>query len=310
MYKPNDTLGLINTVTSLPMFKSVMPQILEPIIKNKLISKTNNTQLLEEIIKQQELWKTEGRILHNVQKTKKMSIVTPTSISWLKLFKRWWFIKPTNPKTKINIPNIDFPYETQSADVMGLLQHPIQEFKGQGTVDIDVSMEIMIELVNIVMHWWHHSTNELFNGMGDETLQGMMHVMYNWYNLATSQEEIVTAGCDADYKRVFRWIRWEVEKVFFEYKVDYMNWEKEPINNKLYNGNYYMGHLIENLLEYLKFHHYMIVPLYKSTTKMSQMRAIVKDVSGNWYDPQSDIMTSLPDKIKGIREYIIDEDDK
>ncbi|PTU25749.1 hypothetical protein DA469_22155, partial [Bacillus subtilis] len=68
------------------------------------------------------------------------------------------FIKPTNPKTRINIPSIDYPYENKP--VMDMKEHPIQAFKDLGTNDIDVSIEILLELVNIVMHWWHHSYNE------------------------------------------------------------------------------------------------------------------------------------------------------
>ena len=217
--------------------------------------------------------------------------------SWLDLLERWWFIHPTDPKDRLNIPSIDYPYETQP--VMGLMEHPIQEFKGLGSQDIWVSIEIIIELINIVLHWWHHSYNELFNSMGDEVLQGMMRVLFNWFNLDYSQQQMELKGCKEEYKRVFRWIRWEVEKVFFIYKTDEQN-------NKLYHGNYYMRILVTNLMSYLEFHHYMIVPLSGNLYRMDSMRNLL----GTDPDPQGDIMINPPDKTKGEREYIIDGEKK
>jgi hypothetical protein len=222
---------------------------------------------------------------------KKISKVDPNS--WLEILERWWFIRPTEPKDRISIPSIDYPYETQP--VMGLEQHPVQEFKGMGTEDIWVSIEIIVELTNIVMHWWHHSYNELFRGMGDEVLQGMMRVLFSWFNLDYSKKQMEEKGATEEYKRVFRWIRWEVEKVFFLYKEDLKN-------NKLYHGNHYMEILVENLLSYIEFHHYMIVPLSGNLNRMDSMRNIL----GTDSDPQGDIMINPPDKVKGDRDYIID----
>jgi hypothetical protein len=216
-----------------------------------------------------------------------------SSVQFLLLNKRWWFIRPTDPKTKINLPVIDFPYETRP--VMGVDEHPIQEFAEEGMDDIEVSIEIVLELVNMVMHWWHHSYNEAFRGLGDETIQGLMSVLHGWYNLAESQEEIESKESDEEYKRVFRWIRWEAEKVYFDFKSDLAN-------NQIYNGNHYMEILTKNLLDYVQFHHYMVVPLYDSLKKMDSMRAVLGD------DPQGDIMKNLPDKVMGDRNYALDEE--
>lgn len=270
--------------------------------KNKSINKVNFTDITKDKILSMKSFGNTGiikqrdkGILRNIS-TRKISEFQrrKNSIQFLKLHKRWWFLKATKPTDKVNIPNIDYPYESKA--VLGMEAHPIPEFTNQGTKEIEVSMEIMIELVNIVMQWWHYSYNEAFRGMGDEVLQGMMRVLYNWYNLETSQEQILEKGSDEHYKRVFRWIRWEVEKVFFLYK-------KDVENNKIYHGNYYMNILTKNLLEYVEDHHYMVVPMYKSLKRMSIMRGILND------DPQSDIMTSLPNKMKGERNYIIDEED-
>ncbi|QXN70275.1 hypothetical protein INTERNEXUS_235 [Bacillus phage vB_BspM_Internexus] len=216
------------------------------------------------------------------------------SVNFLTLNKRWWFIKPTNPKTRINIPSIDYPYETKP--IMELKEHPIQAFKDLGTNDIDVSIEILLELVNIVMHWWHHSYNELYRGLGDESIVGIMNVLHEWWNLESSQSQVNDDKTNKEYERVFRWIRWEAEKVYFDFKKDYQN-------NLIYNGNHYMEILTKNLLEYVEFHHYMIVPLYKSLERMDIMRAIMDD------DPQGDIMVELPNKNKGERDYVIDSED-
>jgi hypothetical protein len=213
---------------------------------------------------------------------------------FLTLIKRWWFITPSNPKTRINLPMIDYPYETQP--VLGINKHPIPHFTNEGMKDIDVSIEVVLELVNIVMHWWHHSYNELFSGLGDETILGLFNVLEQWYYLASSQEEINEKSSDSDYKRVFRWMRWEAEKVFFDFKQD-------SANNLIYNGNHYMETFTKNLLDYVEFHHYMVVPLYKSLDKMDIMRSIMGD------NPQGDIMTELPDKNMGERGYIIDSED-
>ena len=216
------------------------------------------------------------------------------SVNFLTLNKRWWFIKPTNPKTRINIPSIDYPYENKP--VMDTKKHPIQAFKDLGTNDIDVSIEILLELVNIVMHWWHHSYNELYRGLGDESIIGIMNVLNEWWSLESSQNQVNDDKTNKEYERVFRWIRWEAEKIYFDFKKDYQN-------NLIYNGNHYMEIFTKNLLEYIEFHHYMIVPLYKSLDRMDIMRAIMDD------DPQGDVMIELPDKNKGERDYIIDSED-
>jgi hypothetical protein len=233
------------------------------------------------------------RDLKQIELRKSTKFDYDASVQFLKLNKRWWFIKPTNPKTRINIPLIDYPYEQEP--VLGVDKHPIEDFTDMGMEDIDISIEIVLELVNIVMHWWHHSYNDLFSGMGDEATQGLMSVLFDWYNLASSQEQL-DEKTSKEYERVFRWIRWEAEKVYFDFKND-------SENNLIYNGNYYIEILTRNLLEYVEYHHYMVVPLYKSLKKMDIMRAIMGD------DPQGDIMTELPDKIMGDRNYVLDGQD-
>jgi hypothetical protein len=217
------------------------------------------------------------------------------SVNFLKLHKRWWFISPTDPKTRIELPEIDYPFEDKP--VMDISSHPIPQFEGEGMEDIDVSIEVVLELVNLVMHWWHHSYSELHRGMGDETIIGLFSVLDSWYHLATSQEQIEQKEADEDYKRVFRWMRWEAEKVFFDFKND-------SANNLIYNGNHYMETFTSSLLDYIEFHHYMVVPLYKSLDRMDIMRAVMGD------DPQGDVMTGLPDKQMGERNYMIDEEDE
>lgn len=231
--------------------------------------------------------------LKNIELRKSTNFDYNNSVQFLKLNKRWWFIRPTNLKTKINIPVIDYPYEQEP--ILGVTKHPIEDFTNMGMDDINISVEIVLELVNIVMHWWHHSYNDLFSGMGDEAVQGLMSVLFDWYNLASSQEQR-DKQTNEEYERVFRWIRWEAEKVYFDFKND-------SENNLIYNGNYYIEILTRNLLEYVEYHHYMVVPMYKSLKKMDIMRAIMGD------DPQGDIMTELPDKIKGDRNYTIDGQD-
>ncbi|PTU25748.1 hypothetical protein DA469_22150 [Bacillus subtilis] len=126
-----------------------------------------------------------------------------------------------------------------------------------------------------------------------------MNVLNEWWNLESSQNQVNDDKTNKEYERVFRWIRWEAEKIYFDFKKDYQN-------NLIYNGNHYMEIFTKNLLEYIEFHHYMIVPLYKSLDRMDIMRAIMDDdPQGDYHDRHSLTKIKVKEIISSTLKIII-----
>lgn len=108
-------------------------------------------------------------------------------------------------------------------------------------------------------------------------MQLIMELLYDWYILETSNH-------NADYYRAYRWIRWEAEKVYF-------------LN--LNNGLQAVGVLIANLIDYLKQHHFNLVPLWRNPKAMDIERSF------NRIAQNGDLMKGL-NKVKGKRYYYIE----
>ena len=231
----------------------------------------------------------------NVKKITKHE--TEKEEKWLDWTERWWFIQSTGEKIHLDIPDIDYPYETSK--VMGEDKHPIQPFKGKGERNIAVSMEIVIEMVNITLHWWSHSFGSLVNGFGHEVMQAYFRVLEKWMNLDHSKEILKNLDSVEDYNRVIRWLRWEAEKVYFLSRQD-------EENKLLHHGNYYMEIFTRNLLDFLEYHYYTILPLHGNLDRMDIMRNIM-GVDSN---PQGDIIDKHRiDKVLSAKDYMLNTDD-
>ncbi|MCS4472462.1 hypothetical protein JQ031_01965 [Clostridium botulinum] len=135
----------------------------------------------------------------------------------------------------------------------------------------------MLDLINILMMIWHKSSQAWLRCTGKEAIQFIMELIYDWYTLDTSSPNI-------DYIRAYRWIRWEAEKVYF---------------CNIENGLQAIGLLIANLIDYLKQHHFNLVPVWNNPKAMEIEREFNKAATNG------DIMRDL-DKLKGKRNYMIE----
>ncbi|AUN12016.1 hypothetical protein RSJ21_16175 [Clostridium botulinum] len=213
-------------------------------------------------------------------------IYTPNKNKFIKITKRWWWLKPTNPTDRLIVPNKDYIYNNDllnnlDYEYLRFSNHPIEWGKDWG-VDynippMEVSTEIMLDLINILAMIWHKNAQAWLSCTGKESIQFIMELIYDWYTVDTSSPS-------ADYIRAYRWIRWEAEKVYF------LNTE---------NGLQAIGLLIANLIDYLKQHHFNLVPIWHNPKAMDIERKFNKVATNG------DIMKDL-DKLKDKRNYMIE----
>ncbi|BDR72230.1 hypothetical protein K144316041_09380 [Clostridium tetani] len=205
---------------------------------------------------------------------------------FIEVAKRWWWLNPTDPMDKLIIPNKDYEkmkelLENPNYEYLRYNDHPIEWSKYWG-IDYNippmpVSIEIMVDLINILIMVWHKNVQAWMCCSGKEAVQFIMELLYDWYSLDTSKP-------NKDYIRAYRWVRWEAEKVYF------LNAE---------NGLQAIGILIANLIDYMKYHHFDLVPLWRNPKAMDIERNFNRIVQNG------DIMKDL-DKLKSSRHYCIE----
>jgi len=205
---------------------------------------------------------------------------------FINVTKRWWWLSDTHPKDKLIVPNKDYSkmgdlLNNDNFEYLRYSNHPIEWGKSWGTdwsiPTYDVSVEIMLDLVNIIIMIWHKNNQGWFNVTGKEAMQLLLELLYDWYSMPTSTPS-------TSYYRAYRWIRWEAEKVYF-------------LSTK--NGLQAIGILVANLIDYLKYHHFNVVPIWKKPGAMDEGRNFNKIATNG------DLMQEV-DKIKGNRHYLIE----
>lgn len=202
----------------------------------------------------------------------------------LGLYKRWWWLNSTGPTDEIIIPKVDYSYKqnllnNNNYEYLQFSNHPIPWGVELGN-DLSVpqskiSIEILLDVVNIISMIWHRNVQGWLCCTGKEGIQFLMQILYNWYTLESSNPT-------EDYYRAYRWVRWYSESIYFK---DYEN------------GLIAIGHLIANLINYLKIHHFNVVPLWRNLKYMNEER---KGING-------ELMKGI-DKIKGKRYYLLEEE--
>jgi len=235
---------------------------------------------------------TVGPIFKELSKYLKDTSISPiykeNSNRYIEVTKRWWWLNEKGPMDHLVVPNKDYD------KIMDLLDNPNYEYLRHNYSTIDwgkswgidkdippygVSVEIMLDLVNILIMIWHHDIQAWLNCTGKEGIQFVMELIYDWYSMSTSR-------VNQSYLRAYRWIRWEAEKVYF------LNMD---------NGLQSLGRLIGNLLEYMKNHHYNVVPLWMNPKAMDTEKWFENPLYKDKLILYKDI-----DKIKGKRHYIIE----
>lgn len=168
----------------------------------------------------------------------------------------WWVIEHDSDITdRIIIPNIDYPYEEDP--IMGVDKHPISSVEeiayedvNYGNEEIYVSIKIMQQMLNIFFMMWHIVKDHYSTLLPKEAIEKTMYVFYYWLNIEEVKDEMLEKKSREDYLRVYRWFRWEAEKVWIKVKDDNIN-----------TGLKSMGMLLSEIILYMKNHHYDIVPL-------------------------------------------------
>lgn len=230
----------------------------------------------------------------------------------LEVTKRWWVLDATGPydykilpydyryqKNPLWIHRRDREYGTRYQE---LKAHPIsympylEDNKGAdlhyGTREIALSIEIMLDMANILVMIFKHSANQFANCSGQETMEFIMELLFDWLTLDSTIEEMDNKGSREHYLRVYRWFRWEAEKVWFMADNDH--------SQDCMHGIKFAGILVKNILEYMKNHHFNIVPLWRNITFMDIERQFNRNATNG------DLMVDL-DKLKSKRHYFIEE---
>lgn len=262
----------------------------------------------------------------DIQALREQSIVKETSIELsqkfrdidkfeeknLDLYKRFWFLRATDPLDWKIVPYDNFPYEDDSVifdenkqmipdnwqlemvDVENKMfkkidNNPVPFGKDVSNVEMALSVEIMIEMINILILLWSRLFYAFTGYTGTQSVTRLTRTLYEWLTLETSISAMDNKESKEHYMRAYRWIRWEAEKVSIKGRDD-MN----------LNGNCYIDEFIYELIYYMENHHFDTMPLFKVVEVMDEYRALVTED-----EPQGDIEFVL-DKVKGMRHKILD----
>ncbi len=225
----------------------------------------------------------------------------------LKLWKRFWFLYAEDETDKKILPSVDYPYEEQPIEFegfedlipvnwnvvypekfwLGISHHPIQNGKYLATKEIPLAINIMIEMVNILLLMWYKFYPAFWGWTGTQAVLGITNSVFEWITLETSIEQQEDKNSRIHYERCYRWLRWEAEKVSLLAR-----------NDMELRGNYYVGILLEEMINYMLDHHFDIMPIFEDVNKMDEWRTLFER------DLQNDIPFIL-DKVKGIRHKLI-----
>lgn len=203
----------------------------------------------------------------------------------LKLWKRFWFLCADGQVDNMILPNCDYPYETEPLN--SIYSHPIEQGKNLGIEEIPLSINIMVDVINILIFMWCKFYNAFWGYTGTQAVTGIVSCTYTWLTLETSIDEQLQKGSKKHYDRCYRWLRWKAEKVIIMAR-----------NDIQLRGNYYVQILIENLIQYMVDHHFDTMPIFKDIQRMDEFRNIFGDKLENnieW----------VLNKVKGIRHTIL-----
>lgn len=213
-------------------------------------------------------------------------IELPRENKFIEVTKRWWWLNDTSPKDLLILPNKDYGgmidlLNNNHYEYLRYTNHPIEWGKTWGQdskIPPDaISIEIMLDLVNIITMTWHKNVQGWLSVSGKEGIQLLMELLYDWYNMNASDP-------NHSYYRAYKWVRWEAEKVYF---LDTTS------------GLQSIGILVRNLRDYLKFHHFNRVPIWRNP------KAMDKERNFNRLAQNGDLMVDI-NKNKGKRHYFIE----
>lgn len=233
-----------------------------------------------------------------------IDIYMPYKLKGLELIKRWWVLGAAGLLDPKVLPQdykyINKPLWINRRDreygkyLKELKEHPISfmpylENKGvdldYGLEEMALSIEIMIDMVNIVGMIVHHGSSQFINASGQESIEFIMELLIEWLNLDSTVQEMNNKGSREHYLRCYRWIRWEAEKVWFMA-------DKDHSQDRM-AGLKYAGMLLASLIDYMKYHHFNLVPIYHNLKNLDIERTLFNT-------------SVITDKSKGKRHYYIE----
>lgn len=246
----------------------------------------------------------------NLKKARNVIDKENYNTEFLEVIKRWWILGVTGPYDKKILP-YDYNYNSNPlqankrdknyGELINIDKHPIsympylEKNKGidlnYGVKEINLSIEIMLDMVNIVGMIVQHSASQFVNCSGQEAIEFINEILLEWLNLDSTIKYMQFKSCREHYLRVYRWIRWESEKVWFMA-------DKDHTQDKMM-GLRYANMIFANLIDYIKYHHFDLVPLWRNLKSMDIERQFNR-IANN-----GDIIKDL-NKIKGKRHYFIE----
>lgn len=225
----------------------------------------------------------------------------------LKLWKRFWFLYADDIFDDKILPCCDFPYEQQPIEFKGfddlmtenwqvvypntfwknIDHHPIPKGRQLATKEIPLAINIMVEIINILILMWYRYYSAFWGWTGTQAVLGITESVFEWISLESSRVEQNNKNSKQHYDRCYRWLRWEAEKMALFAR-----------NDMELKGNYYVGLLLEDMINYMLDHHFDIMPIFEDVNKMDEWRNLFNK------DLQNDI-TWILDKVKAIRHKLI-----
>ena len=223
----------------------------------------------------------------------------------ISLNKRFWVVEDIDYKDLLILPH-DYDYEQEPIEMGNIVlvpdnyhviyphhmdrvldQHPISDGSDVALIEIPVSINIMVDLINIYITLWYKFTPAFWGWTGVQAIKGITNSIFEYITLDGAN---MNESLKIQYFRAYKWIRWEAEKVSISAAQDCS-----------LNGNYYLGILLEELINYMIDHHFDVVPIFNGVETMDSWRNTMGRT------PSGDIKVVL-DKLKGIRHKILDKD--
>ena len=276
------TLSMLSHVKNIEMAKETSNHLIKT---HKLLNKTYNKSLKKS--------KT------TIHKNKDNS---------LEVTERWWVLNPTSPFDRKILP---FDYDYSKMPLVSnnniiktskvINQHPISfapymidsgnggNDLNYGTKEIDVSIEIMLDMVNIVGMIVLQDINKFKNCTGQEALEFILELIFDWLNMDSTIRKMNQNNSREHYLRCYRWIRWEAEQLWFEADEDHTIYKNLGIK--------FASALLGKLIEYMKYHHFDIVPFWRNLRFM--------DIERHFNKAKNEDIFKDVDKIKSHRHYML-----
>lgn len=220
-----------------------------------------------------------------------------TISKYMDITRKWWILEHDDLTDILIIPNIDYPYE--NTPVADINKHPISSYKNinysdinYGTKEIEISIKIMQQMLNFLFVIWNCGLINWYNSNSNDAVVKVMDIFYYWLNIDSVKEEMIEKNSREDYLRIYRWFRWEAEKVWFKVKDEEYDTRR--------NGVKSVGIFVANIIEYMKNHHYDMVPI-TSSYNLTIMGNFL--ITFTWRLP--DYFRPI-NKIKGKRKYYLE----